>query len=430
MAFRAKRLHVLFGAASVLAVGCGDGGVVMQPTGEDPPVVREPLATPSVRLVSPWQWSAGDFVTVLGNDFVSPDRGYTMLYFDGQFTEAGGTSRKVEMGVRATYRTAGKVEFQFEPVFPPDGFGHALGEFVGAVTAQNVDEESESPVSAPLAAEVEVGPSLILWRLRPEDDGCSHTPRISATVDGQALRFDVEAIGLTPTTAYTALEFSVAYGDLGGEARVVTKRLTAGTRTELEADPGLLPYGTVSGTVFFNLRVVDGHGTTISRTVGVNLALEHTVQYDGNIRVAELYAPMLVSSCIPGGEYGRSVNFSSGETESRSRSVTLSANVGLSLWVVNVGFGINVNESVSSGTSQSLAMSGEILPGQYGVFYRQTQRLERLGKILHRAVCGETAVVGDARVTDWNWAPDLAVTSNGLCPPAPPSNLPPAQVFP
>ena len=45
-------------------------------------------------------------------------------------------------------------------------------------------------------------------------------------------------------------------------------------------------------------------------------------------------------------------------------------------------------------------------------------------------VSADEIVVGEARVTDWNWAPDLAVTQDGVCPPAPPSNLPPAQVFP
>lgn len=430
MVFRRRHLWRAIPLGAFVVASCGGSGEVMTSVDDGLPMQQAPLDAPSVRLVSPWEWQAGDVVTVIGSDFVEPVRGHTVIRFDGEFVEEGGESRRVDMSVRATYRTAGKVDFVFEPAFPPGGFGHSLGTFEGDVTATNRDDEASSPPSAALAAEVEVGPSLIIWQLWPGDDDCNQRPRIDSTVDGQGLRLELEAIGLTPATSYTPLEYTVSFVDFAGQPRLFTERIVSGTRAHLEVEVGSLPYGTVSGTLFVGLEVRDGHGSELSRSAPVNFALEHTASYDGNVRTAELYSPVQVSACMPGGPYGRSVSFSAGDSESRGRSVSLSANVGINIWVLNVGFGINVSDSVSSGTSTGLSMSGNILPNQFGVFYRQTQRLERLGKIIHRAACGDTSVVGDARVTDWNWAPDLAVTQNGICPPAPPSNLPPAQVFP
>lgn len=418
----------LWGALSLAGVACGESHQMVD-TGEELPEFVEPLETPMVRLVSPPVWEAGDVVTVLGNDFVRPDRGHTLVRLSGSFVEEDGEDHKVDMTVRTEYRNAGKIDFVFEPAYPPNGFGHSIGVFNGDVIAINVDDET-SLVSEPLSSQVDVGPSLIIWGVQPTSCDCPQRDRITATLDGEEIEVDLEAIGLTPTTAYTPLDFTASFVDLAGEAQVISKKIAGGTGTRLELPVGVLQPGVVSSQVGVTVSVEDGHGIQRVRYFAVDVGLEHSVAYDGNIRIVELYAPVQVSSCLPGGEYGRSVGYSSGESESRSRSVSLSANIGLSLWVVNVGFGINVSQSVSSGQSESLSMNGHIYGGQYGVFYRQTQRLERLGKIMQRGTCGDEIVVGDARVTDWNWAPDLAVTTNGVCPPAPPSNLPSAQVFP
>ncbi|MFC1609901.1 hypothetical protein ACFL6C_02995 [Myxococcota bacterium] len=436
--------------APVCLACCGDAHIML-PT-DDPGEGLEPMQVPHVRLLSPPEWKAGDVVTVLGSDFVPPQRGFTVVRLDGEYVEDGGQSRKVDMTVRARYKNAGKVEFVFEPAFPPDGFGHAIGTFFGQARAYNTDEESTAG-SEPLSAQVGVGPSLIVWKTRPSSVDCPQRRRVEATVDGEDLLIDLEAIGMVPATNYTPLTFRAVYTDLEGEPHEVIEQLGGGNSVRMDLDLGRLasgglgdyldmvldlndvelrdlPADILDADVFVSLSVEDGHGNILQRTTTVNVGIEHAVGYDGNVHISQIYSPAVVSSCIPGGDYGRSVTYSSSESETRARSLALSANVGVHISVVNIGFGLNVGANISSASSQSLAMSGDILPGQFGVFYRQTQRIERLGQIMERSVCGDERVVGEAHVTDWNWAPDLAVTHDGVCPPAPVSNLPSAQVFP
>lgn len=417
-------------ACVLLAVACGDDGRVAQLTGEDGGglEVREPLTAPSVRLLSPPTWAAGDTVVVLGSDFVAPERGSVSLVLRGEFIEESGKRLTVDVEVPAKFRNAGRVEFVFEPALPPQGFGHEVGSFEGEVLAVNRDDVEEV-ASASVAARVDVGPSLIVWAARPSGAACAK-PRVDSTLADEVIDIDLEAVGLAPATTYAPLAFRVSYTRLDGEPQVHEATLTGGRSARLEVAPGALPPGQVEASVLINASVEDGQGTTLSRTLSVDVGLPYFVRYDGNVRIAELYPAVQVSSCLPGGEFGRDVTYSGGQSESRSRSVSYSVNLGLDLWVVNVGFGLSVSESVSSDQSESLSISGRVLPGQYGVFYRQTQRLVRLGRIMRRDECGALFQIGEARVTDWSWAPDLALTSNGQCPPAPPTNLPPAQVFP
>jgi len=423
-----KRLVFLaFGLGLVGA--CGSEADIMQARSETPQTVEAPLTTPTVRLVSPPEWQAGGVVTVLGNDFVAPARGHTELRLVGTFIDAAGKGQAVDMTMPLTYKNAGRAEFVFEPALPPAGFGYDLGRFEGAVSAVNVDDDDSSANSQELAVSVDVGASLLIWSMKPDSNGCAATARVSSTLDGETLIVDLEAIGLTQATPYTPLTLRATYANLQGEPKAVEARLSAGRRSTLELPLGNLPEQQLQGSVSINLAAVDGLENEITRFSTVTVGREYSIVYDGNVRVAELYAPVQVSSCLPGGAYGSSVSYSAGTNETRSRQIGFSVNVGLSLWIANVGFGMNVSESVSSTESESLSLTGHIWAGQFGVFYRQTQRLERLGQIVQRDACGAEQVIGEARVTDWNWAPDLAITTNGTCPPAPPSNLPPAQVF-
>jgi hypothetical protein len=237
-------------------------------------------------------------------------------------------------------------------------------------------------------------------------------------------------LGLQPQSATMPLTFTAAWVDFTGAPHSLEVVRTSTRFSSFEIDFGDLPVGEVAADGYVTLSVEDGLGQLLERNLAVNFAREHSVAYDGNVRTAELYTPVQVSSCIPGGPYGKSVSYTGGSSENRSRSVTTSVNVGISAWVFTAGFGMSVTETISSDESESLSMSGTVHPNQYGVFYRQTERLERKGQIVKRAACGADTVVGTASVTDWNWAPDLAITTNGTCPPAPKTNLPAAQVFP
>ncbi len=427
-------LLTIFTALAMLSTACGDDVYLPQAAAdaEDSVEERSPLPNPSIRLVSPPTWHAGDTIVILGQDFVPNSRGTTLLRLQGSFIDDNNNSRAVDMTVETHYRNGGRVDFEFEAGLPPQGFGASLGRFVGTATATNYerwdDKDYYSEDSQAVDTTVTIGPSLIIWETQPASGRCSKA-KLDATLAGESIEIQLEAFGLAATSSYTPLTFRADWVDFAGEAQEVDERVIEGGTSLLTVPMPALPQSDLNGDVLLNISVEDGYGEKLERRLTINLAEEYRVNYDGNIRVVELYEPVLVSSCLPGGSYGTDVSYSSTQGESRSRSVGFSVNVGITAWVVNVGFGMNVSSSVSSSESESLSLSGHILPGQFGVFYRQTQNLERLGQILRRNSCGQDYAAGEARVTDWNWAPDLAVTTDGQCPPAPPSNLPPAQVM-
>lgn len=81
--------------------------------------------------------------------------------------------------------------------------------------------------------------------------------------------------------------------------------------------------------------------------------------------------------------------------------------------------------TVSSETSTIVSFEGFILPGEFGVFYRQTTRMAIPGAIISYNMCGEPEVVAETNFYDYNWSVDLA--QGAECPPLPKSSLPEAQ---
>jgi hypothetical protein len=69
--------------------------------------------------------------------------------------------------------------------------------------------------------------------------------------------------------------------------------------------------------------------------------------------------------------------------------------------------------------------SGHVIAGTYGVFYRQTLRLQRRAAVVTYNACGIPTIVGEVDFDDWAWSPDLALDHD--CPPIPQSNLPAAR---
>lgn len=82
---------------------------------------------------------------------------------------------------------------------------------------------------------------------------------------------------------------------------------------------------------------------------------------------------------------------------------------------------------VSSTDSISRQFGGNVIANTYGVFYRQTSRLLRRATVVTYNQCGAAQVVGDFELTDWAWAPDLALGQQ--CPPLPQSNFSGAECY-
>jgi hypothetical protein len=78
--------------------------------------------------------------------------------------------------------------------------------------------------------------------------------------------------------------------------------------------------------------------------------------------------------------------------------------------------------AVSSADSKSLQFTGQILPGQYGVFYRQTTRIAIPASVVAYNLCGTPQVVADAYFFDYQWSLELA--QGPSCSPLPESHLP------
>jgi hypothetical protein len=83
--------------------------------------------------------------------------------------------------------------------------------------------------------------------------------------------------------------------------------------------------------------------------------------------------------------------------------------------------------SVSSTHSESLNFRAFLLPKHSGVFYRQTVRLLQRADVVAMDLCGNETIVGESVVSDYTWAPDLAMSTS--CNPFPEPALPAAECF-
>ena len=202
-------------------------------------------------------------------------------------------------------------------------------------------------------------------------------------------------------------------------------------------------------TVTFVIEVDDGSGAHVQRSVSVDVYNQGEIlPYNGNTKLVERYSAQLVSACFAGGDLGRDLTYTEGTAETRTRSMSYrwdtntAASVGfqvsggLPAGIFTVGgnaqltwsqtFGEDVSASVSTEHHMGENITAHILPRYFGVCYRQTERVERAVDLVFHNACGQSAVVGQAVLTDWNWGFDIATGPN--CPP--PTNLPGPQVFP
>jgi hypothetical protein len=154
-----------------------------------------------------------------------------------------------------------------------------------------------------------------------------------------------------------------------------------------------------------------------------------TMPYEGGQHLVQRYPAEIPSgfcgSCIPGGDIGRDLSYSEGESSSRTRSVSMrwdvnTANsVGLSAghmvfaqaqlnstW--SSTFGTDVSEAVTTENHVSLNLQAHVLPTFYGICYRQLSRYEKSVDVVYHGECGREAVVGQAVLTDWGWGFDVA----------------------
>jgi hypothetical protein len=468
-----------FLVVSLAVLGASCGGA---PETSDGPQVNTPPSwknkKPVVVQASPDSLSVGEQLVLLGQDFIEADRGQLVISFKGTYFDDQGASQSVELQQKATLVAPGKVSWKLWPniVFHPNG--DRLGYFLGDLQIINSGKDGSQMTSDPFRTKITVGASLIPRLVQPAGTTCQ--PLVEKTLEDKGFLMMVEAVGLRPATEESPITFSwsfmaqhwqvsTSYGTMDPSAVfpkegavVLEDTITSGTQSSIqdggsrmfivkvasdiwgstslkELKTGKVPSGAGDFETSVNVAATDATGKTLSLSIPLNVSRIAMLHYDGASSIAERYEPVMVTDCISGGnDVGRQVTYSDDKSETYSRSIGFNYNMGggvslspfpsnpFALGInFNVGFGVDVSGSVSSTKSQGLNISGQILPGLYGVFYRQTTKLYRIGNLVGRNECGQDIDLGEAIVTDYLFTPELATGSTCV----PPSKLPKAEKF-
>ena len=419
-------------------------------------------------MVSPPVLSVGQELEVLGKDFIQPIRGQATILFKGTYYGENGDHRPVDFERRA--RCVGsidgaipcaKLRWKLWPDIPFHPTGDGLGQFVGTVVVVNAGVDGSREYSAPLVARIQIGPSLIPRMVRPTDAACPAV--VGATLEDTPMGLAVEAVGLRAASPEEPLvftwtfmreqwELSTQHGaldtspDLSQSGPVsLTQTVTMG-RTSVVRDGGvtnyivqvwqdfvgnerlktlrtakLPPEATGSGFATAHVVARDASGKTAVLAIRLGVRPMAEMHYDGDYDVVSRDPPVQVSDCTPGGPIGRTLAYSEHVRDTRSRTLSFNYNVngGISVapWPANpfalginfnVGFGVDVGSTVTSSDDKELNINGQVLPGEYGVFYRQTTEIERVGKLIGYNQCGSVVDLGEAILTDWLFTPELA----------------------
>ncbi len=480
MTIRSAATALAIALSLILAPACGgdDGTVHPQPN---------PNSTPKWTNVAPGLFAAspntsdgelgvGDDLVILGQDFIDKTHGQTILVIKGTYFDSDGANHVVDLQKSPKRVNKGKLTWRMFPniVFHPKG--DKLGQFVGQLQVINQGNDGSKKISLALPVNLTIKPSLIPRTMRPNSSSCQSI--VEATLENTGFSFVLEAIGLRagtpdnpltfhwtflrenwtvkmshgsfdpdsilPKTGAFMLQDEVTDGrvslvqDLGDRSfflKVGSDTLGDTRLKELRTAP--IPEGGSGYIASVNVAAVDASGKVARLAIPITVTQMATMIYDGQQQIAERFQPRMVSDCIPGGSIGRQASYSENKAETRARSMSFqyNANAGVNLGLpsnpfalgvnFSAGFGVDVNSSVSTTNSVGKDLSGQILPGTYGVFYRQTTKLYRIGRLIGHTVCGQDVDLGTAILTDWIFTPDLATGPKCV----PPSNLPPAQKF-
>ena len=481
-------------AALLLALGACSGSDADEVGPDGGEVVVPP---PVLSRITPDAVSLGDRLRVFGADFLPPELGEMALYLEGTYTDELGEAHPFSGSVPLEYVNNGQAELPFDQLwFLPlqDRIGMFKGTAHIIATVESTDDATLAElVSDPIDARIRVLPSIVIERLRSVDEtGCADVTR--GTNPGHNLELRAAAIGAGSASSAAPWSFSISYlapamsvryvkndaydlwpfdgpidDDVAAEAaqgaNKMTVRVTQGsaiwldprrTPTTVRINPPVTIGQQVHDEVVvesFTAGPVDGPGvnyatlvlevntgdTILQRLVTYEVWNQYELtDYNGETAMVARFTPQQVSGCFSGGDIGRDLAYTEGQSESRSRTLSFrwDVNVAQSLGI-NLGrisspiqvngnvtwsqtFGIDVSETLSSEVHQSLNLSAHILPTYFGTCYRQTEKLEREVDVIYHNACGATGVVGQTVLTDWGWGFDIATGPD--CPPK--TNLP------
>jgi len=172
--------------------------------------------------------------------------------------------------------------------------------------------------------------------------------------------------------------------------------LTMGSSHQARTDRGFSAQSNRSDTRSFGSTTTDSRGGSITGSYAVSSAQTMTNSEGQTVTVSEGRTLEFAGSA------GRSSTLTEGETEAYQETFS------------------------HSNTSTTLtSYDGYVPRSKFGVFYRQTTRLIRTSYVRSYDLCGVSSIMGEVQLSEWIWAPDLALGDQ--CPPFPKSTLPPAQ---
>jgi hypothetical protein len=477
---RSIKTGILILCATSFAVACGgeNAGTQNPPVNPPPQQNKKPTVFAASPEFSADSLAVGESLRILGSDFILPLHGKALVMIRGTYFDNSGQQFSFDQTFEGNVKDTSTITWRMFPniVFHPNG--NRLGQFVGTVQVLNQGKDGSSLASQTYPITINIKPSLILKEARAE--GCAAAINAGLrTTEEATMRFEVEAIGLRAPTPDAQMVFHWAFDAKRfqldpeivpifvdnplPETGTVTfqDRRTSGTTSRMAGGGVIdlfipLQETFIQGhldvlktrklpqsengdnyTTTINVTAVDASGKSARLAIPIDVFKVASLAYDNTYVVAQRFEPAPVTGCIAGGKFPKNVDYREDNSESRSRDIGFNINAGVTAnwglpgrpfeWGMNfnVGFGVDVRGSVSSSKSEALDISGQVVPGTYAVFYRQTTKILRIGSLIAHNKCGEQANLGEAIVTDWVFAPDLAIGPSCM----PRSNLPPAQKF-
>lgn len=298
---------------------------------EDPEAVL-PLPEPDLLGLSKDRIAVGEELGFEGSGFVNDERGYTVITFRGRFTTTEGAVENVDLTIAPEVTSDAEARWmQFGPYRVPFvAAGNKTGTFEGRVFATNRsvtgarDEEQAEPIEISL----EVLPSVVVRELQPDGAACAIVAESALNL--LPYRVQVEAVGFTPAQfRYVLSPGAISDPDslVGSATELVLEHAATGPVDALAENErprfAEVPYGLQAYRGSISVRAEEADGTVHELQVKLTVRRPLQVGFQAAIVPAQIYEPVPVSGCIPGGMNGRSVNYSESHSEVRERSMSI-----------------------------------------------------------------------------------------------------------
>ena len=349
-----------------LAAGCSDETA----TSESDIVSKKP----HVLALSTYEASLGTPVdVVMANPPPTTAKKFELI-FVGKFKRGDGGEEDINITQPASRSDAGTIRWTtlgpFQNPFTPSN--PDIGVFEGKVGIKTtLNDGTEQIDDKPLPIRFTVKPSIIVTELQPVEADCGK-PAIRL-IGQMTYKIKATTIGFKATNINYQFRIPNTVPDVSG--RPVLDTDSGGSPqyrvTQLVLDPNVpqkqdqkaftlppVPEDIPSYGVIFGIVATDAEGNKVASTFGMTAHRPLDVFHDGRYQLAQVYPAQPVSACIPGGQQGRSVDYSEANTETRTRSVSITLSKNFTKgednnWSTTDGKSIQTSKTEQDGYSKS-----------------------------------------------------------------------------